>query len=91
MVTQDELAYITAISSLQMSPTLLKKLTLATSRKKKPAVPTGSRSISGSAVRAAQQPSTQLAGNHKTNELASSGESTEPANKPQHLAMGLHL
>ena len=79
MLSQDKLAFIKAISTLQMSPALLKELKLAmTRRKKKPAVSAGKRSTtSGSGVRASQQ----LAGRRKANELAGLGESMEPAKR----------
>jgi len=79
MLTQDELAFIKAIYTFQMSPALLKELRLAMARrKKKPAVPAGKRSTtSGSGTRASQQ----LAGKRKANELGSSGDYMEPANR----------
>jgi len=68
---QDELAFIKALSTLQVK--------LATVRRKKvPLVSAGRRNTtSGSGSRASQQ----LAGKRKTNKLASSGDSTEPANR----------
>ena len=79
MLRQDELAFIKAISTLQLSPALLKELRLSMSRtKKKPAMPAASRSTCG---RAAQRPSSQLADKRKTIELVSSGDSMEPANR----------
>ena len=79
MLRQDELAVIKAISTLHLSPALLKELRLAMSRwKNKPAVPAGSRST---CARAAQRPSSQPAGKRKANELVSSGDSMEPANR----------
>jgi len=79
MLRQDELDFIKTISTSQMSPALIKELRLAMARrKKKPAVPAGKRSTtSGSGTRASQQ----LAGKRKANELASSGEPMEPANR----------
>ena len=51
-------------------------------RKKKPAVPAGSRSTTpGGGAGAPQRTSAQLAGKRKANELASSGGSAEPANR----------
>jgi hypothetical protein len=81
MLRQDELAFMKAISNLQVSSALRKELRLAmVCRKKKPAVPSGRRSTtSGSGTRASQQ----LAGKRKSNELASSGDSMEPANRRQ--------
>ena len=79
MLTQDELAFLKAISSLPVSPALLKKLRLAMPRRKKrPAVHAGRRSTpSGSESSASQQ----LAGKQKANELASSGAYMEPTNR----------
>jgi len=73
MVRQDELAFIKVLSTLQMK--------LATNRRKKaPTVSAGMRSTTfGNGSRASQQ----LAGKRKANELASSVDSTEPANRRQ--------
>jgi len=73
MVRQDELAFIKVLSILQMK--------LATNRRKKaPTVSAGRRSTTfGNGSRASQQ----LAGKRKANELASSVDSTEPANRRQ--------
>ena len=78
MLRQDELAFLKAISSFQMSPALLKELRLAlVRRKKRRAVPAGKRSTpSGSGTSASQQ----LEGKRKANDVASSGNSLEPAN-----------
>ena len=67
MLRQKELAFIKAISTLQLSPALLRELRMALSRrKKKPVVPVGrARTTSGSAARASQRPSSQLAGKRK--------------------------
>jgi len=67
-----------AISTLQVSPALLKELRLAmVGRKKKPAVPAGRRSTtSGNRTRASHQ----LAGKRKPNVLTISGDYIEPAN-----------
>jgi len=71
MPGQDELAFIKALSALQKK--------LATNRRKKvPTVSAGRRSTtSGSGSRASHQ----LASKRKANELASSGDFTEPANR----------
>jgi len=68
-----------AVSTLRISPNLLKELRLDTApRKMKPAVPSGKRStVSGSGTRASQQD----VGKRKVNELACSGDSMEPANR----------
>ena len=83
MLRQEELAFIKAISTLQLSPAILKELSMALSRrKKKPVLPAGIRSTtSGCGARTPQRSSGLLAGKRKANELASSGESLEPANR----------
>jgi hypothetical protein len=83
MLRQEELAFIKALSTFQVSPAVLKELRMALSRKKKrPAVPAGSRSTAPRGwAGAPQRPAGQLAGKRKANELASSGESSEPANR----------
>ena len=75
-----------AISTLQVSPALLKYLRQATAqRKKKPAVPVGrSSTTSGSGSRVSQQ----LAGKRKCNELARSGDSMDTANRLPGLGAG---
>ena len=71
MLRQNELAYIKALSTFQISPDLLKELRNRARRNKNPAVPVGKRSITtGSGARSSQQ----LVGNHKDNELATSGD-----------------
>ena len=71
MLRQDELAFIKALSTLQRK--------LATYRKKKvPTMSAGRRSTSsGSGSRASQR----HAGKRKANEIASFGDSSEPANR----------
>jgi hypothetical protein len=65
---------------LQLFPAILKELRMALSRRKKSVVPAGSCSTApGGWAGAPQRPSRQLAGKHKANELASSGDSSEPA------------
>jgi len=82
MLRQEELAFIEAISTLQVSHALIRELRIALSRRKKPVVFAGSRGItSGGGARAPQRPSGQLTGKRKANEVASSGESFEPANR----------
>jgi hypothetical protein len=66
----------------QVSPAILKEVRMALSRRKKPEVPAGSRSTApGRGGGAPLRPSRQLVGKRKTNELASSGGSPEPANR----------
>jgi hypothetical protein len=79
MLRQEELAYIKAISTLQLSPAVLRELRTALSRrKKKPEVPAGSRSTApGGGSGTPQLPKGQLAGKRKTNMLARSGDSSE--------------
>jgi len=56
MLRQDELAFIKAVFTLQVSPTLLKELRLALAQRMKPAVPAGRRNTtSRSGTRASQQ------------------------------------
>jgi len=63
MLKQEELAIIKAISTLQLSPAILKELRMALSRRKKPVVPAGIRSTtSGSGGRAPKCLPNQLAG-----------------------------
>ena len=79
MLRQDELAFLKAISTFQISPALLKELRLIMERKKKkPAVLAGRRSTPTSSGSSASQ---QLAGKRKASELASSSDSMEPANR----------
>ena len=83
MLRQEELAFSKAISTLQLSPAILKELRMALSRrKKKPGVPAGSRSTApGGGPGAPQRISGQLTGKRKANELQSSGDSSEPTNR----------
>ena len=78
MLRQDELAFLKAISTFQMSPALLKELRMIMAQKKKrPSVLAGRRSTTTGSGSSASQ---QLAGKRKASELASSGNSMEPAN-----------
>jgi hypothetical protein len=71
-----------AISTLQLSPAILKELIIALSRRKNSAVSAGSCCTEpGGEVRALQRPSRQFLGKRKANELVSSGDSSEPVNK----------
>jgi hypothetical protein len=83
MLRQEELAFVKAISTLKLSPALLKELRSAMARRRmKPAVSAWIRSTLESVAKAPQRASSQLvAGKQKTNGLASSGESTESANR----------
>ena len=83
MIRQEELAFVKAISTMQLSPAILKELRMALSRrKKKPVVPAGIRSTtSASGARAPQRLPSLLAGKRKSNELVSLGDSSEPANR----------
>jgi hypothetical protein len=82
MLSQERVAFIKAIFTLQLSPTLLGELRMAlTRRKEKTAVAAGSRSTrSLVGARASQRTSSQLGGKRKANELGSSGGSFESAN-----------
>jgi hypothetical protein len=80
---QEELAFIKDLTTLELSPAVLKELrkALTTRHKKKPAVSAGSRSTTpGGGSNIPQLPSGQLAGKRKANKLSSSGDSFEPAN-----------
>ena len=78
MLRQEELAFVKAISTMQLSPAILKELRMALSRrKKKPVVPAGIRSTTSAS--GAGAPQRLLAGKRKANELLSSGDSSEPA------------
>jgi len=81
MLRQEELAFVKAISTMQLSPAILKELRMALSRrKKKPVVPAGIRSTtSAGGARTPQRLPSLLAAKRKINELASSGDSSEPA------------
>ena len=80
MLRQEELAFVKAISTMQLSPAILKELRMALPRrKKKPVVPAGIRSTT-SAI-GAGAPQRLLAGKRKANELASSGVSSDPATR----------
>jgi len=85
MLRQDEFAFLKAISCAQPSPALLKEFRKAVAsarRKKRPTVPTGSRSTTfGGASIASHRSSTKVAGKRKANELASSGDSSEPGTR----------
>ena len=63
---------------LQVSPALLKELRLAMARRTKQVAPAGRRSTTSVSVARASQ---QLAGKRKANEVASSGDSMEPAKR----------
>jgi len=81
MLRQEELAFVKAISTMQLSPAILKELRMASyRRKKKPVVPAEIRSTtSAGGARAPQRLPSLLASKRKANELASSGDSSEPA------------
>ena len=81
MLRQEELVFVKSISKMQVSPHILKELRMDLSRrKKKPVVPAGIRSTtSASGARAPQGLPILLAGKLKGNELASSGDTSEPA------------
>ena len=82
ILRQEELAFVKAISTMQLSPANLKKLRMAMSRRKKqPVVPAGIRSTSGNGARAPQRLPSLLAGKRNANELVSSGDSYELATR----------
>ena len=95
MLRQEKLEFVKDISTLQLSPTLLKELKMAPSSWKKnnnnTAVSAGSRSTApGGGPKACQRSSSQHTGKRKANELASSGESSPPTGA-QNLALGPRL
>jgi hypothetical protein len=82
MLRQEELAFIKAINTLQLSPALLRGLRIPLLRRKKAEVAARSRSTTCTdGATASQRSSSQLADKRKANELASSGELLEPANR----------
>ena len=83
MLRQKKVAFVKALSTMQLSPAILKELRMDLSRrKKKPVVPAGIRSTtSASGARTPHRLPSLLAGKRKANELASSGDSSEPANR----------
>ena len=86
MLRQEELACIKALTTLDLSPALLKELrkALTTRRKKNPAMSAGNRSTTpGDGSNISQRPSDQLACKRKANKLSSLGDSA-----PQFLVLG---
>jgi hypothetical protein len=85
VLRQEEFALIKIISMLQLPPALLMGLRIAlTLRHRKPVVSAGRRSTTpGGGSNASQRPCGQLAGKRKANELGSSADSTETANRGQ--------
>jgi hypothetical protein len=83
MLRQEEVAFIKAVYTLQLSPALLKELRMAlSSRRKKKVAFAGSRStVLRGRLKVSLQAFSQQAGKRKANELASSGDTMEPANR----------
>ena len=80
MLKQEELAFIKAISTLQVTPAMLRELRIAlSSRKRRTVVPAGYRGRAPGGGPRSQRPPSRQAGKRKANELANSGESMEPA------------
>ena len=81
MLKQEELAFIKAISTLKLTPALLKELKTALStRKRRTVVTAGFRGRTpGGGPRTSQRPPSRQAGKRKANELENSGDSMEPA------------
>jgi hypothetical protein len=81
MLRQEELAFIKALSTMDFSTALFHELRKALARgNKKPTVPAGIRSTTyGGGPIASQRSSGHLTGKRKANELASLGDSSEPA------------
>jgi hypothetical protein len=84
MLRQEELAFIKAVSTMQLSPAILKELrtALATSKKKRKTVVSGSHGTTlGGGPKSFLRPPSLNASKRKANEHANSGGSTEPANR----------
>jgi hypothetical protein len=84
MLRQEEYAFINPISMLQFSTALLRKprMFLSSRKKKKTVVSSGNRiTAPGGGLRVSQRPSSQHASKRKTNALAKSGDSMNPANR----------
>jgi hypothetical protein len=80
MPRQEEVTFIKALSTTQLSPAILRAA--MSRRQKKPLVPAGiRRTISASGARAPRRLPSLLTGKRKANQLASSGDSSEPANR----------
>ena len=89
MLRQEELAFVKAISTMQLSPAILKELRMTLSRRKKK---------SQWCLQGFAAPHLQV-GKGKANELVSLGDSSEPANRltatgagsaPLHAVTGQH-
>jgi hypothetical protein len=76
------LALIKALSTIQVSLAVLKELRIALSRrKKKSLVPAGiCNTMPAGGAKVPERSSSQLAGKRKSNEVASLGDSSDPAN-----------
>ena len=87
---KQELAFIKAISTLQVTPALLRELRTALStRKRRTVVPAGSRGRApGGGPRTSQRPPSRQAGKRKANELANSGTQWRLPLGAQHLTLG---
>jgi hypothetical protein len=81
MLRQEELAFIKVLPNFQVSAAVLKELRMALSRKKRLAVPAGSSSTAPVGWAGAQTTIRTARRQAKANELASSGDSSEPANR----------
>jgi hypothetical protein len=84
LLSHEELTFIKALTTLELSPALLKELSdaLTSRRKKKPAVSAASSStIHGGGFKPSQRPSRQHASKRKANELTSSGDTFYSANR----------
>ena len=81
MMKQEELAFNKDVSTLQVTPSLLKELmTGLSSRKRRTVVSAGiCGRAPGGGTSSSQRPPSRLAGRHKTTELANSGDAMEPA------------
>ena len=93
MLRQVELAFFKAISTLQLSPAILKELRMALCRrKKKSAVPAGSRSTAtGGGAGAPQRTSGELAGKRKANDWKARATRPSQQTGAQRLVKGPRL
>jgi len=82
LLRQEDLAFFKAISTLQLSPAFLREVRNAMSRRKKPVVSSGAAAPRPGWEQSPHRPSSNLAGKRKVNDLPSSDDSSEPANRP---------
>jgi hypothetical protein len=83
MLRQNELAFLKALSSAQMSPALFRELrtmlAAAKMKKKRPTVPAGIKGTTSECGLAPSERSSGFTGKRKANEMVSYGDSSDPA------------